>query len=136
LITAENNYETAKAQLNQAMGVESTTDFDLGEGSAEPIDLEDAPIGALVDVAAKDRPELAAFEERLRAEALVVRASKWGYAPTLSASTSIADRGPQIDSLVWNWNFQAALSWQLFSGLLTFSQVKEAEAQLASLTAQ
>ncbi len=31
LITAENNYETAKAQLNLAMGVEMPTNYDVAD---------------------------------------------------------------------------------------------------------
>ena len=136
LINAENNYATSKAQLNQAMGVAQDTEYDLGEGTAEPIDLEDSRIDDQVDAADRTRPELKAFDERLRAEALVLRANKWGYAPQLGLSTTATYAGQQLDNMAWNWNIQAGLSWNLFSGLLTYSQVKEAEAQLVSLRAQ
>jgi outer membrane protein len=136
LIEAENGYEVQKAQLNQAMGVERDTAYDLGEGSAAPVDVEDSGIEEQVDVAARQRPELAAFEERLRGQALALRASRLGYAPVLGASTQLTAAGVEIGNLGWNWNFQAQLQWNLFGGLLTYSQVKEQKAQLAVLTAQ
>jgi len=136
LITSENNYEAAKAQLNLAMGIEADTDYEVGEGVAESIDLEDARIDEQVQAAAKTRPELAAFEERLRAQALALTATRWGYAPTLSASTSLTDAGVAISNLAWNWNFQAQLGWNLFGGLITHSQVRQAQAQLQVITAQ
>jgi outer membrane protein len=136
LITAENNYEVGKAQLNQTMGVERDTGYELGGGELAPVDLEDSVIDEQMAVAVKGRPELAAFEEQLRAQSLALQSAKWGYAPTLGASTAVTAGGTQIDSMGWNWNLNVGLSWNLFGGLLTYSQVKEAEAQLQSIQAQ
>ena len=135
-IMAENNYAVAKAQLNVAMGVEADTEYDLGDGVADPIDIEDAGITEQVDVAQKSRPELVAFEEQLHAQALVLRATRWSYAPTIGASTSLSDGGISLGALAWNWNFQVSAQWNLFGGLMTYSQGKEAQAQLSVITAQ
>lgn len=136
LITAENNDEVARAQLNLQMGSEADTSYEIGEGVAAPVELEDALLDEQILAAARSRPELVAFEERLRAQALALGANRWGYAPTLTASTSLTDGGVAIDSLAWNWNFQAQLSWNLFGGLSTYTQVRQAQAQLRALSAQ
>lgn len=136
LINAENNAATAKALLNQAMGIIADSDFDLGEGTADPVDLEDAPIGELSELAEKLRPELRSFVEQVRAEELVLKANAFGWAPTVGLSSSLTDAGVQINNLAWNWNVQLGLSWNLFSGFLTYSQVKEDHAQIRNLEAQ
>ncbi len=136
LINAQNNYEAAKAALNQAMGVPADTAYDLGEGSVGEVELEDGEIEVLMAPAEKARPELHALDEQLRGQALALKAARWGYAPTIAASTALTDVGNGLGSLTWNWNFQLQASWNLFGGLLTYSQTKEAQAQLALLTAQ
>ncbi len=136
LINAENNAASAKAVLNQAMGLERDTDYALGLGRADPIDLEDQPIADQVSAAAKSRPELLAFEERIHAQSLAITSNKWAWAPTLGAATSITDAGTDITNLAWNWNLQVVLQWNLFSGLSTWEAVKQSKAQLASLEAQ
>jgi outer membrane protein len=135
LITAENNADAAKAQLNLAMGVETDTEYDLGEGRADSVDLEDQGIGVQFEVAAKERPELLVFEERLHAQRLLLRSNRWGYAPVLGASTGISDAGIELSNMGWNWNLQVGLTWSLFSGLGTYRAAQQAEAQLASLEA-
>lgn len=137
LITAENNYAVSKATLNQAMGIESDTEYELGDGSAPPVDVEDATIGEQADLAKKTRPELLVFEKQLRAQALTIAANKLGYAPVAAAESQVsAGGGVQLDQLGWNWYLKVGLTWNLFGGLLTYSQVKEAEAQLKVLGAQ
>jgi outer membrane protein len=136
LINAENNADTAKAALNQAMGIVSDTEFDLGEGTADAVDLEDASIGELSGIAEKLRPELRNFEQQVRTEELILKANQLSFTPQVGLSTSVSDAGVQINNLAWNWNVQATLSWNIFSGLLTYSQVKEAQAQIKNLQAE
>ncbi len=136
LINSDNNFQVAKATLNQAMGLESDTNYDVGEGTAAPVDVEDADIGEQVELAKHARPELVVFDKQLRAQALTIQASKLGYAPTAVAQTQVSAGGVELGNLGWNWNLQVGLTWNLFGGLLTYSQVKEAEAQLKVLAAQ
>src|SRR5207247_5154765 len=49
VITAENNYESAKAALNQAMGVEGPTDYDVADEQLGTVLGEDQAIAPLVD---------------------------------------------------------------------------------------
>ena len=57
LITAVNAYETAKAQLNQAMGIEGPTDYDVANDTMPPVEGEDQPLEALLAEAIRARPD-------------------------------------------------------------------------------
>ena len=43
-------------------------------------------------------------------------AARSAYGPSLTASTSFSDTGTDVRFLVWNWNFNLTLNWQLFQG--------------------
>lgn len=136
LITAENGYDTARAQLNQAMGVERPTDYDVADESQPPVDGEDGTTDALLAEAIASRPELAALAQEIHAQELTVRALRGALGPSLVASTGFTDAGPHAGSLTWNWSGALGLSVPIFSGGQTRAQMREAEATLASIEAQ
>jgi outer membrane protein len=136
LITAQNNYETAKAQLNQAAGIAGGTEYDVGDEEAPPIADEDAPLEALVAKAIAARPELAAIAKQRVAQQETVGAVRGAYGPTLSATAGASEAGTALTGLVPNWNAGLLLSWPVLQGGLTRAQVREAEAGLASVDAQ
>ena len=63
-------------------------------------------------------------------------AVKGAYGPTLGAAMNLTDSGVDLTGLTWNWNALVSLTWQLFQGLLTRSQVREAQANLSAVQAQ
>ena len=136
VINAENAYETAKAQLNQAMGVEGPTDYDVASETAAPVDGEDQPTDALLQEALRARPDVASLEVQVQAQQATIGSVKGGYLPSIGASTSFTDAGPELGNTVWNWNVTATLTWNLFQGGLTRSQVQEAQANLDGVAAQ
>ncbi|MDB4966043.1 MAG: Protein CyaE [Myxococcales bacterium] len=136
LINAENNYAVAKAQLNQAMGVEGPTDYDVEDVTIAPVDGEESQIGPLLDEALKARPEFVSIDRQVQSQELAVWAARTGYGPSLTASTALTDSGTDLAHLVWNWNFTLTVNWQLFSGGLTYYTVKEQKANLDGLRAQ
>ncbi len=136
LINAENGYETAKALLNQTMGVETPTDYDVSDESLPPLDVEDLPVEAQVNEAVKTRPEIVSFDQQVRAQQLALKGTVGAYGPSIGVSTGLTDAGSDITNLGWNWNASVTVTWQLFQGLLTWSQVKEAKATIVSLEAQ
>ncbi|MBI5536778.1 MAG: TolC family protein [Deltaproteobacteria bacterium] len=135
LINAQLGYARSKAQLNQAMGVVRDTDYDVADESLPALQGEEAPIDVLTQEAAR-RPDLIALQKQIRAQQLTLRAIKGAYGPSLSVSTGLTDSGVQLDNMAWNWNGSINLSWQIFQGNITRSQVREAEANLAGLAAQ
>jgi outer membrane protein len=136
LINAENGYATAKAQLNQAMGVEGPTDYEVASETLPPVAKEDQGIDPLLEEALHDRPDLAALDRQVRAQELTVSATKGAFGPSLGISTGITDAGTSLDSTGWNWNAAVTLSWDIFQGGLTRGQVDEARANLDGLRAQ
>jgi len=136
LITAQNGYETTKAQLNQAMGVEGPTDYDVSDEMLPPMLGEDQDTQALLDEALAARPEMAAAAEAVRAQELLVKANRAEYLPTVSASTGFTDAGTQVSNLVWNWNAALNVSVPIFRGGQTGAQVQVARWQLEGLKAQ
>jgi outer membrane protein len=136
LITAQNGYETTKAQLNQAMGVEGPTDYDVSDEMLPPMLGEDQDTQALLDEALAARPEMAAAAEAVRAQELLVKANRAEYLPTVSASTGFTDAGTQVSNLVWNWNAALNVSVPIFRGGQTGAQLQVARWQLEGLKAQ
>ena len=136
LITAQNNYETSKAQLNQTIGVERSTDYEVGNETLPPYPNEDKPLEPLLDDALKARPELSSVEQSLRAQRFIASSVKGAYFPSFVLGASFTDNGPALDNLTWNWNAQLQISWNIFQGLLTRSTSREANFNLASIEAQ
>jgi outer membrane protein len=136
LITAQNAYAIAKAQLNQAMGVEGPTDFEVAEETQPPVAGEDAATDVLLDEALRARPEIAALQDDIRAQELTVRAIQGALGPSLVFSTGFTDAGLQTSSLAWNWDAVLGLSVPIFQGGQTRAQIRQAEANLAAIRAQ
>lgn len=138
LIAAQNGYETAKARLNQAMGIEGSTDYEVADDTLPAVEGEDLPIDALLAEALTRRPDVAALEAQVRAQRAAVGSARGGYWPALGLSAGVGDVGPTVNgpSMTWNWNAGATLTWNLFQGGLTSAQVREAEASTVGIEAQ
>jgi outer membrane protein len=137
-IGAEATFETAKAQLNQAMGVEGSTDFEIADDRLPAVEGEETGLEPLLQEALQARPEVTALAAQARAQEATIGSVQGGYWPSLGVSTGLTDSGPDRSSFKtdWNWNAQATLGWNLFSGGATSASVREAEAGLASVRAQ
>ncbi|HZU83760.1 MAG TPA: TolC family protein [Polyangiaceae bacterium] len=138
LITAQNGYETAKAQLNQASGNAGGTDYDVTDDELPPVADEDEPLEALVSKALSARPEMTTLREQRRAQEQTLGSARGGYGPTLSAAAGATYAGNQLasDHMVPNWNAGLVLTWPVLQGGLTTGEVHQAEAGLASVDAQ
>jgi outer membrane protein len=136
LINAENSYAVAKAQLNQAMGIEGSTDYEVASETLPPIPGEDQGTDALVAEAAAARPDLRSLVQQQRSQALTLRSVKGGYWPTIGVQTGLTDAGTALGNLAWNWSGGVTLTWNIFQGGLTRATVDENEAKLVALAAQ
>jgi outer membrane protein len=136
LINAQTGYTTARAQLNQAMGVRGPLDFDVSDEELPAPVEEDQTISRLVATAMEARPELKALERQRKAAELTLSAIKGAYGPTLSALGGVSETGVALDTLGTNWNVGVNLNWPLFQGGLTTGQSREARANLDAATAQ
>ncbi|HNK44926.1 MAG TPA: TolC family protein [Pseudomonadota bacterium] len=136
VIASENNYAVAKAQLNQAMGIEADVDYDVQDEPFVAIPSEEESTQVLLAEALKHRPEFVALSRQIEAQKLTLAATKGAYGPSLNATMNLTDAGTDITQLSWNWNAAVNLNWPIFQGLLTHSQVREQHANLSGLEAQ
>src|SRR5581483_4652835 len=136
LINAENGYETAKAELNQAMGIEGSTRYDVVDETLPPVDDEELDLDQLLEEALAARPELAALSSQVRAQEFILRSVEGAYLPSLSLSTGLTKGGSELGNLAWNWDGGVLLSWPLFQGGLTRAQGREARANVTGIRAQ
>lgn len=128
LIEAENARAIGKAALDRAMGREDPGPYTLAEESPDALPEESQELMQLYESALKARPDLAVLEHRARAQRLAVDASRSGYGPALSASTSLTAGGLKPTDLVTNWNVGLFLAWPILQGGLTRARVAEARA--------
>jgi len=136
VIQASNNYATAKAALNTAMGVEGPTDYEVTDTELAPVQGEDGPLNTLVDQAYAARPESAAFEAQLQAQDFTLRSIRGAYWPAFGASASGTLTGANLNNLEPNLIGQLTMSWNLFQGGLTNAEVQEAESNRVIIEAQ
>jgi outer membrane protein len=135
VIQAENNYEVAKATLNQAMGIERDTAYDVSNESLPPVPNEDQPTDPLLAEALKNRPEFLSLDKQVKAQELGVLAAKTAYGPSVTAQTGFTEGGVELNNMAWNWTFSLGVNWQLFQGGLTWYTVKEQKANLDGVIA-
>ncbi|MBN2576239.1 MAG: TolC family protein [Deltaproteobacteria bacterium] len=136
LINAQVGFDSAKAALNQAIGVEGTTEFDVADPGAVAVEGEGEEIDTLMGAALRARPDLQSLQRQIEAQEFVTSGLRGGYAPTLSANAGLTESGPALDDLNWGFRAMLSLNWQLFGGGVTDAQVREARASLAVLRAQ
>ncbi len=136
LITAQNNYETAKAQLNQAAGMTQGTDYDVANETLAPLGDEDQPLQNLAAEALAARPEMAMLDAQRKAQEATLRAANGGYGPSLSASAGASEIGTALGELTPNWYGGLILNVPIYQGGLTTAVVHTAEAGLESVGAQ
>jgi outer membrane protein len=135
LIASQNNYDTAKAQLNEAAGLVGGTAYDVTDEQEPPIDDEDQPLETLVEKAFASRPELANLWKQEDAQHATIRSAKGGYGPSLVATGGASESAILPAAPSPNLNVGVTLTWPLFQGGLTIATVREAEASLSSITA-
>jgi outer membrane protein len=136
LINAQVAYDTDKALLNQAMGVEQGVDYDVAEATAEAIGGENETTDVLLAKAIKARPDLLSLARQVEAQELTTRSIKGGYAPSFGFATELDGGGTGPANLGWNWSAGLSLSWQIFGGGITKAQVRESQATTTALRAQ
>ncbi|MFB1484512.1 TolC family protein [Corallococcus sp. RDP092CA] len=137
LIRAQNAYATAKAQLNQTMGVETATDYTVQDVTVAAIAGEDEALDALVKRALEARPDVAARARQIAAQESQVKVTKAGHLPSLSATGNLSDVGENpFNGATLSAQGGIQLSWALFQGGLVNAQTREANANLRDLQAQ
>jgi len=136
LINAENTYDTTRAQLNLAMGVERSVDYELSDDGLTGVDGEEADPTALIDEAVKARPEMVNLALLITGRELSLKSARDGHYPQLGFNTNLTDNGDSPNQLVWNWSGALTLSVPIYLGGSINANVHQAEAQLIGVRAQ
>ncbi len=131
VIRDRNDLAAAFADLNNAMGIEGSATYSLGE---IPVTVESPQ--ALADLLAEAmdrRPELLALKERIRTAEHRIRAAHTTNFPTVqvvggAGDTEHISNRPNLQEGGW-WGVGGVVSVPLFTGFLIQNQVAEATAQ-------
>jgi len=135
-IQAEGNYGTGKALLNQAMGIEGPTSFEVQPLDAPPVEGENDTIDQLVSVALKTRPAYAAIQRQVDAQSLLVASYKGSYWPSLSVQAGVFTYATRPSNFAGDYYGQVLLNWTLFNGLTNIANVNEQKQNLIAVEAQ
>ncbi len=136
LINAQNDYATARAVLNQTMGVEADINYDVEPTVSAPIPGESSSLDTLVDEALKARPEIASLQAQLRAQQMANKSVYGRYWPTLQAQANGIYSGLDLDRLTWLVSAGLGLQWTLYDGGQTRATLREGDAEVAAFAAQ
>lgn len=137
LNTAQGNYLTAVAQLNNLMGLSVDTELITStKNFYAPILLTE---NECVIISREARPDgIAAMYEVEQAEA-VRKVAKAGYRPTISAIAQGSFSGEgnfKADHAPEQWAFGLEMQWNIFDNGITSAQVHQAEARKKRTEAQ
>lgn len=125
LVDARNALATAKATLQNAMGVgEEATPFRLVDGLAYA--KVEQPLPYYLELATAHRPDLAMFEDEARATGAEVTVRRSDYFPSLAAVAGVSARG-QGATPGTNLHAGLVVTWPVFNGFLTDHEVTEAK---------
>ena len=132
LVSAQNNFDNAVARLNNFIGLPTDTILNLHDQltySHYNLTLESCTAYAL-----ENHPDCAISDYQVRQAQANRRALKSGYRPTVNAvaTKNITGKEPFRDNITDSWTAGVNLSWDIFDGGITSSQIKEADASLAS----
>jgi outer membrane protein TolC len=134
LTRSENGVKLAAANLNFAMGVAQDNAYDLdGTLSARAA----APdLALLTGSALTSRPDLAAVDLNRRNAEASVSSARTGYIPSLNVMGQMDwNSGRIAGDDAKSWAVMAVLQWNLFDGLVTRSNVRQAAAAAAKVRA-
>ncbi len=131
LVDARNAVADGKVALDNAMGLsEAAPDY-------RPADVLtyskiNATMGALVRIAMRDRPDLAAIEDQIRAMGAVIKQYRSDFLPTANAVGGYNAMGTGLPAIN-NFNVGLVITWPMFNGFLTTHQVEETRLQQEAL---
>ncbi|OGX33858.1 MAG: hypothetical protein A3I43_05075 [Omnitrophica WOR_2 bacterium RIFCSPLOWO2_02_FULL_50_19] len=130
LVTANKDFELAKASLNSIMGNSGGTDYEVAE--IKDFKPAEANLEEALKQAAANRVELQKMQAQARAAQADLEAKKKGNWPAVSlgGNHQVSDTDTPGVGNVRNWNAGAQVSWPWFDGFRTKSEIEAAQASL------
>ncbi len=131
LLGARNNYRTARLQLENTMGIQTSTIYVTPEKPGLPV--LDVTADKALALAQDNRPELLSMQSQLHASEALYTSTWMMHLPSINATGGYTWRGLSFP-LVSGWNAGVTVSVPLFQGFSIDGAVQQAEAgvQIAS----
>jgi outer membrane protein len=140
LITAQNNYDKAKADLLALIGLNAAEDYAIVDSSVSTevtkTEMDStmaafANITQLYDRAMSSRPDYMSASEQLDAAKSGVTSARSGYFPSISASAGYGLNGTELSHVTDNksLNWGVNLRWNIFDAFQTNQAMQSALAQ-------
>jgi outer membrane protein len=124
LVDARNAVADAKVALDNAMGLSEAAP-DYSPADVLTYGKVNESMGALVRDAMRDRPDLAAIDDQIRAMGAQIKEYRSDFLPTASAMGGYNAMGTGLPAAN-NFNVGLVIIWPLFNGFLTTHEVQEA----------
>ncbi|MHB8420526.1 MAG: TolC family protein [Myxococcales bacterium] len=135
LFTAENNFDVAKATLNQAMGVPTTRlDYRLVPTPLE-LGAEIPSVERGTERALQSRPDYKSAVEKVAAQQKLLDAERANLYPSLGYNAQLGWASYGTLPLIYNWQLGATLNVPIFLAGIDYHKIKEYQATLDSLVA-
>ncbi|HKD70199.1 MAG TPA: TolC family protein [Candidatus Binataceae bacterium] len=128
----------SQADLAVALGMAANTSLDVENLDRQPIPRElSATVDQLIDVAVKQRPDLAAQVAALRQRDAELRRTKSAWYPTVGLSGTYGENiwsynensAPVVNTRLPQYTALVTMQWDLFTGLRRLNDMREAGAQ-------
>jgi len=126
---------SAKATVNQSMGVVGNTDFDVVDEDGGPSRTKTKRSSRSSKEPSYSARRFSNLAKQRTAQELTLRSTKGAYGPSLAATAAGSYAGTDLEKLVPNWSIGATLTWPILSGWQTHGVVHEAEANLENIDA-
>jgi len=136
LVRAKNVVHVAKGRLASTMGLRVSTDFQIADAPEVDHTQELADIEALLNEAARNRPELKTALAQLQFQRAGVRLAESWYWPALTVDTDFGWIGRSFPPNLRQWGVGLALDLPLFTGFDRNYQLHASKADLARAIAQ
>ncbi len=135
VITAQNNLQIAREELNRLLGVDLDSHYDLLDDFA--VFPPEYSLDKLIRQALETRPDYQMAEQQEHYQANLTRSKRGEFAPDLSASlthsrsqNSGANVGFTLNPRNRNTSMSLSLTWNLFSGFADKAQLEQAKVEL------
>lgn len=132
LIKATNLRLNAQKALATAIGLDPAKELEIDPASSVG-DAGDDDAARAVATALAQRPDTRALKEKIAAARMTARSARGDYYPQFKANAGVSYGGYEFDAFKYNWYIGAAVSWNIFAGLATQTQAKDADAAVAIL---
>lgn len=136
LLQAQNAVRVARGRLASLMGLRVSLPFEIAELPEEVLEREPLNIEALLDEAARNRPELRAALAQIASQREAVKSAKARYWPSISLDSQYGWMERSFPPGEDQWSVGVSVEFPLFTGFDRTYDVRQAHAELEQRVAE